>query len=74
MFCPECKVEYLSGFTHCSDCDADLVESLLVNNLTARALRSVQEGDDQNICTSVLSATYGDAKKTLEEGCIESSD
>ena len=29
MFCPQCKAEYRSGFTHCSDCDVDLVEQLL---------------------------------------------
>jgi hypothetical protein len=25
MFCPECRVEYRAGFTHCTDCDVDLV-------------------------------------------------
>jgi hypothetical protein len=28
MFCPKCKAEYREGFTHCSDCDVDLVYSL----------------------------------------------
>jgi hypothetical protein len=28
MFCPVCKAEYRQGFTHCSDCDVDLVEKL----------------------------------------------
>ncbi|HXZ13689.1 MAG TPA: hypothetical protein VEG64_14990 [Candidatus Sulfotelmatobacter sp.] len=28
MFCPVCKAEYRLGFTHCSDCDVDLVEHL----------------------------------------------
>jgi hypothetical protein len=28
MFCPQCKAEYRSGFTHCSDCAVDLVERL----------------------------------------------
>lgn len=26
MFCPECKAEYRPGFTHCVDCDVDLVD------------------------------------------------
>jgi hypothetical protein len=26
MFCPRCKAEYRAGFTHCSDCDVDLVQ------------------------------------------------
>lgn len=28
MFCPTCKTEYRPGFTHCSDCDVDLVTHL----------------------------------------------
>jgi hypothetical protein len=28
MFCPNCKAEYRERFTHCADCDVDLVESL----------------------------------------------
>lgn len=30
MFCPVCKAEYRPGFTHCSDCDVDLVTHLPV--------------------------------------------
>jgi hypothetical protein len=25
MVCPECGAEYREGFTHCSDCDVDLI-------------------------------------------------
>jgi len=28
MFCPNCGIEYRAGFTHCNDCDVDLVEEL----------------------------------------------
>src|SRR5205085_6314714 len=28
MFCPQCRSEYRAGFTHCNDCDADLVWEL----------------------------------------------
>ena len=28
MFCPVCKAEYRPGYTHCADCDVDLVEAL----------------------------------------------
>ena len=30
MFCPQCKAEYRPGFTHCSDCDVDLVHDSAV--------------------------------------------
>ena len=26
MFCPQCRAEYRPGFTHCTDCDVDLVD------------------------------------------------
>jgi len=28
MFCPECRAEYRSGFTRCSDCGADLAREI----------------------------------------------
>ena len=28
MFCPMCKAEYRPGFTRCSDCEVDLVDTL----------------------------------------------
>lgn len=31
-FCPSCHCEYRSGFTRCSDCDIELVESLSEEN------------------------------------------
>lgn len=33
MFCPECKCEYLEGFTRCADCDVPLVERLPEENV-----------------------------------------
>lgn len=32
MFCPKCGAEYRPGFTHCPDCDVDLVYSLPVDD------------------------------------------
>jgi hypothetical protein len=28
MFCPVCESEYREGFSHCADCDVDLVDTL----------------------------------------------
>jgi hypothetical protein len=28
MFCPQCQAEYRPGFTHCSDCEVELVECI----------------------------------------------
>ena len=28
MYCPQCRVRYRAGFTHCTDCDVDLVDEL----------------------------------------------
>jgi len=45
MFCPECKAEYRPGFTHCADCDVDLVWELPPEAL---ALRPRGEPGDPN--------------------------
>jgi len=37
MFCPQCKVEYRPGFTHCADCDVDLVWELPKTAIELRA-------------------------------------
>lgn len=52
MFCPQCRVEYRPGFTHCTDCDVDLVDALPeVENespqtLPGGSLEILWEGDD----------------------------
>ena len=33
MFCPKCKCEYREGFNFCSDCNMELVETLLNGEL-----------------------------------------
>lgn len=45
MFCPNCKAEYRPGFTHCVDCDVDLVHEL---PKTAIERRGESEPGDPN--------------------------
>jgi hypothetical protein len=58
MFCPECKAEYRLGFTFCSDCQTDLVESLPEpsdvsgNKLQGADLREVWVGRSQEQCVA----------------------
>jgi len=40
MFCPVCKYEYRRGFTHCNDCDVDLVDALPSEGVVDHKLRT----------------------------------
>jgi hypothetical protein len=59
MFCPACKAEYRLGFTHCSDCDVDLVENS--DQVPANAVR---QGDLDNPAL-VWTGTSGEAQAAL---------
>jgi hypothetical protein len=51
MFCPACKAEYRQGFSHCKDCDVDLVYALHAEaEESPGELQVVWEGNDQNAC------------------------
>jgi len=64
MICPQCKAEYRPGFTHCSDCDVDLVYELPKrapqgeesidpawrDDNNEEPLRVVWQGNDQGEC------------------------
>lgn len=59
MFCPQCKAEYRFGFTHCPDCDVDLVENFPELNhgstteLSDESLKEVWLGDNEGECISI---------------------
>lgn len=54
MFCPICKAEYRRGFTHCADCDADLVDTLLQEpERTGQANGIIWMGDNQETCVAL---------------------
>ena len=52
MFCPICKAEYRLGFTRCSDCLADLVESLAGAEETSPNTRRAEELDPPELLWS----------------------
>ena len=43
MICPSCGSEYREGFTHCADCDVDLVTTLPRENLAPLVLETNSE-------------------------------
>jgi hypothetical protein len=48
MFCPQCGVRYRPGFTHCHDCDVDLVDELALARTAAGASRHERSpGEDE---------------------------
>ena len=62
MFYPECKAEYRLGFTHCPDCDVDLVEALrrpssgAGNDVTGSSFETIKNvwfGQDEHRCVSL---------------------
>ena len=56
MFCPECKAEYRPGFTHCSECDVDLVDELSAEKLPSdEELVLLWECAEQSECVGVCS-------------------
>jgi hypothetical protein len=54
MFCPQCKAEYRQGFTHCADCDVDLVYALSATKSDAAETipaAPAEEPDEDPFCS-----------------------
>jgi hypothetical protein len=51
MFCPHCKAEYRPGFTHCTDCDVDLVDELLQTALELRPQSAPGDPNEDPFCS-----------------------
>ncbi len=61
MFCASCGDEYQPGFTHCTDCDLDLVEELPaeIDEATPLELVTILETGDQSLAAVAKSVLDG---------------
>jgi hypothetical protein len=50
MFCPQCRAEYRQGFTHCSDCEIDLVDQLPVPQPPPESFEIVHSTESLSDC------------------------
>jgi hypothetical protein len=69
MFCPRCEAEYRPGFTRCSDCGVDLVDSL-----EQKPARRSPSADDAPVvlCSFVTPFEASIAQASLRAAGIES--
>ncbi|HET8925649.1 MAG TPA: hypothetical protein VFN26_21885 [Candidatus Acidoferrum sp.] len=73
VFCPHCKVEYRPGFTHCTDCDVDLVDALpaaeegVSKALSTGSLEILWEGDDLALFEDLLHGLEGAAIRYFDQ-------
>lgn len=68
MFCPRCKAEYRQGFTHCPDCDVDLVTHL-PTEVPTNAIRE----EDRDKLTLLWTGTSREAQSALCSGLGEAN-
>jgi hypothetical protein len=62
MFCPDCRAEYRPGFTHCVDCDVDLVELL-----------PARRAEAEEIGPAIVFVTTNAFEAALVKSCLEAS-
>lgn len=65
MFCPDCRAEYRPGFTHCVDCDVDLVDLL--------PERHAPEPGPEETGPAIVFATSNAFEAALVKSCLEAS-
>jgi putative signal transducing protein len=65
MFCPDCRAEYRPGFTHCVDCDVDLVELL--------PERHAPEPGPEETGPVIVFVTSDAFEAALVKSCLEAS-
>ena len=51
MFCPQCQAEYRQGFTHCADCDVDLVWELPKAAIELRTAVAAGDPNEDPFCS-----------------------
>ncbi|HEV3253215.1 MAG TPA: hypothetical protein VG033_02335 [Candidatus Acidoferrales bacterium] len=77
MFCPTCKAEYREGFTHCADCDVDLVESLASTSSSGELEDSGEAVDldaPELLWSGVDVGTFEQIRSALDEANIPYND
>jgi hypothetical protein len=65
MYCPQCHVEYVVGFTRCADCDVELVEVL-------PAAKSARRDSNDDLVTVLTS--YDPGLVAIAESALQSAD
>ncbi len=71
MFCPNCGAEYREGFTHCPDCDVDLVDKLPEEKTKDK---NIEADEDQTFIPILSTYNLGDIaliKSVLDNEGIE---
>lgn len=71
MFCPNCGIEYRPGFTHCNDCDVDLVEELPGEGKIGGAEGEGSEDDVELLWHGTQGGIFNEITLALEEAGIQ---
>lgn len=70
MYCPQCRAEYVPGFTRCADCDVELVEVLPAAKPPRRG-RGHRESPDDLV---TVFSSYDRGLAAIAESLLRSAD